>query len=884
MKYKEYLMNLLQTKLNKPPIFKAHITRENINHLLADYKQHKIILVSAPAGSGKSTVINTWLDTIDANYSWYSIDESDNDILQFLSYFIACLETNNIYKSYQLSSLLTSFQSVGADSLIHSVISVLYESKLPFIIGLDDYHLIQNHDIHQMMMKLVEHLPNHIQLVIITREDPPLSLSKLRVGRLLLEIRAKELRFNNDECVQFLAKTMGLKLASSDILTLNEKTEGWIAGLQLAALSLQNHTKPEELIESFAGNHYIVDYLLEEVLNHLDQESIDFLLATSILSQFTADLCDSILDLKRGSSKEHIEVLSRINAFIIPLDHQMQWFRYHHLFRELLLDRLPGTEFDAQELHYRASLWFNTRENFDLAIDHAIEAGAIDLAADIVENIWGECDRSMKAMQWLDKFQNLSKEVIEKRPVLLMGYGWALLDTGKHIEAEKWLKKAQDLYDSIQSGEITDYDVSDQEQYDLLPSTIASAYCYITIGQGQFDIMFNYAKKAFNHKTKMPTHRSGVLHMLMGLAHWSIGDMPQARQEIDSAIIDLKKNKSAIEIGTYEIVKIELLMDAGQFDQASNLLDQVISNALNTNKPPLALANFHLIYSSLYLATGNIHEAIKAHEVSKTYGVKYCLPDFWYKWYQQQATLQVHQDLLESAISSLDEAEAHYYLNPLITRTSLKGLRGYIYVLLGRLNDASFSFDNLFAEQDLIYQSIYLKKTGDHLAADRILKTLYEITKSQQRERSTTEVLLGQAVLARLDGQIDTCIKYMKSATIFINEHFYVEPLLRYQDVLGDVYSKLNLKDEVKQYLSVESLEDSYIIFQVNQQLPEPLTSRELEIIQLLAVGYSNQEVCDQLFLALSTVKGYNQNIYGKLGVRRRTEAISKARTIGLIL
>jgi LuxR family maltose regulon positive regulatory protein len=876
-------MKLLKTKLSKPPINITTIERMAILERFADYNQYKMLLVSAPAGSGKSTLINTWLDRVETNYCWYSLDVSDNDLKQYLTYLITCIETHDIYLPFQLSDLLFSLQSIGSHGFIHALINILYECKEPLILVFDDYHLIQNTEIHQMMKLFVEHIPPHVHLVLITREDPPLSLSKLRVSRFLLEIRYTDLQFNDEEITRFLINTMGLRVDPRDIQTLNYKTEGWIAGIQLAALSIQNHDDPRKLIDEISGNHYIVDYLMEEVLSYMDQELLDFLLATSILSQFTAKLCDDMLSLESGTSETYLSMLSQSNTFIIPLDQTQNWFRYHHLFKELLLSRLATNSIDVKKRHLRASLWFEKEDHIDLAIYHALKAEALDIAADFIENIWAECDRSMEASRWLEKFKQLPLDIVKKRPVLLAGYSWALLDIGRHEEALVWLKEAEDLYQGIQSGDISDYRISDKEQYDILASTIASAYCFISIGQGRFDEMFAFAHEAFQKNPEISPHRSGVLHMLMGLALWAIGDLPKARQEIDQAIIEIQKHESHNNLGTYELVHIELQLDIGNFEQTKHMLDKVIFKALNDTQIPLSMANFYLDYSRLHLAQGNLQEAINAHITSKTYGKKYCLPDFWYKWYQQQANLQICQGLYDSALLSLDEAEVNYYLNPLPTRTTIKGLRGYIYILLEQYNHAGTCFDKPYAEQDLIYQSIYLAKIERQKEAESILNELYSTAMSQHRGRTVTEVLLGKSILALVAGDHAQCVQSLVESQKYINEWCYIEPLLRYKDVLGGIYSSLKLADKLKAKISVESLDASYTVFQVNQKLPEPLTPRELDVLQLLANGYSNQDVCNELFLAISTVKGYNQNLFGKLGVRRRTEAILKARMLGLI-
>jgi len=876
-------MKLLQTKLNKPQMYTPYIRRAGIHDKLAAYRDYKLVLVSGPAGSGKSTLLKGWLADEGLTYSWYNLDASDNDMQQFLSYLIACINQHPAFAVYDLSSLMTSSLTLESGPIIHSIIQVLQEVDSPLALILDDYHLISNPDIHRVMNQVLEHLPSQVQVFMTTREDPPLSLAKRRVNRQLLEVRAGDLQFTKEETGQFLLDIMKMTLSDDQVDLLTQKTEGWAAGIQLAGLSLQDRPNPDHYLDQMNTNHYIVDYFMEEVLSQMEEASLNFLLMTSLFNHFTADLCDYVLDLQPGQAHKHLTYLWQHNVFLIPLDDRRQWFRYHHLFRDLLSQGLAGRSMDVKILHTRASQWFRDHDHIDWAIDHACQGENWQLAGDLVENLWETCDKSLQANRWLNHFNKLPKDHVESRPVLLLGYTWALLDTGQHVQAKVWLQKAESLYKSIQDGHVTTYRVSDHDQYILFPSTLASAKCYIAIGHGQFDLMFDYAKEAFNRDLPLSPHRQGVLRMLMGLAYWATGQLAIAKKEIDHAIIDIKNTEGAITLGTYELVNLELLMDLGHYGQASQMLDQAIRAQETETKLPLALANFLLIYSRLHLAKGNLKEAIEAHKQSQIAGQKHALPDFWYKWYQHQASIQLHQGLYTSGLASIEEAKEHFYLNPLPSRTTLEGLKGFLYILDNKLDHARLCFDQAYADQDLVYKALLEARLKNYALAEDILVQQRTLCHQQGRLRATCEADMGLGLLAHYMGKKRTCLDHLKEAVIFVNNQTYVEPLMRYQSILGEYYEDLDLASPIRDKLALRPRDGSYHIFQANQKLEDPLTPRELDVLQLLAEGLSNQGICDQLFLALSTVKGYNQNIFAKLEVKRRSEAIIRARQLGLL-
>ena len=352
--------------------------------------------------------------------------------MQFFAYLAAGIRPIDEHVSEALDQLLDAYQSIGFEAFLRALINQIHTIKSPFILILDDYHVIRNEQIHQVLRTMLEHFPSSMQLVLITREDPPFPLAKMRAGKRLLELRISELRFTEDEVKAYFSQQLHLKLEEAQLQPLVKRTEGWIAGLQMAALSMQGLKDIGGFIDAFSGsNFYIMDYLMEEVLEHHPPEIKTFLLKTSMLEFFSGDLCDALLELEAGAGSTIIERLVKTNSFIISADSSHQWYRYHHLFRDLLKQRLDRqSKSELETLHLRAGLWFKINGREQEAIQHLLKANAFEEAAALIECKWAEMDIQLQSASWLDMAKRLPADMIERSPVLAMGYGWALLDMG----------------------------------------------------------------------------------------------------------------------------------------------------------------------------------------------------------------------------------------------------------------------------------------------------------------------------------------------------------------------------------------------------------------------------------------------------------------------
>ncbi|HZK33574.1 MAG TPA: hypothetical protein VFC60_03645, partial [Tissierellaceae bacterium] len=329
---------ILMTKLNKPQMPDLVTSRES---RLKGFEQAEMILVSAQAGSGKSTTMSAWLSEQNRAYCWYSLDDWDNNLMQFFTYLIAGIKPIDMQVSQELNHILAAYQTIGFEAFLKALINQLHAIKFPYILIFDDYHVIKNIQIHEVIKTILAHFPPFMQLVLITREDPPFPLAKMKVAKKLLELRTSQLRFTEEEVKNYFLQQLNISLEKEQIQLIYTQTEGWIAGLQMLALSMQGIDNITGFIDTFSKNqYYVMDYLIEEVLERQTLEIKDFLLRTSILDFFSDDLCDAVLQLQTGSSNDIIERLVKTNCFIVSTELTHKWFRYHHLFRDVLRQRL----------------------------------------------------------------------------------------------------------------------------------------------------------------------------------------------------------------------------------------------------------------------------------------------------------------------------------------------------------------------------------------------------------------------------------------------------------------------------------------------------------------------------------------------------------------
>lgn len=767
--------SLLSAKLHKPQVSDKIMPRLN---LLKACRDNQVILVSAQAGSGKSTIISAWLNEQNRPFSWYSLDEWDNDITQFFTYFTAAIQSIDMGVAKALEQLIASYQSIGFEAFVRTLVHQLHAIDQPYIMVLDDYHLIHNTQIHEVIKTLLSHLPQNMQFILITREDPPFPLAKLRANKGLFELRISELKFTEAEAKAFFKEQLDVTLKDEQLNVLIKKNEGWISGLQLTALSMQQLDNVSDFIEAFTGSHYyIMDYLMEEVLNNQPSEIKAFLLKTSIFEFFSAALCEAVVPLAPASGSTFIEKLLKTNCFIIPMDASRKWYRYHHLFKDILQQMLANTpEIDSNTLQVQAGYWFKNEGYSQEAIHHFLKGNAFNEAAALIECKWSEMDDQLQAGLWLTMAKQLPLAIIEKSPVLAIGYGWALLDTGDITGSEPWLDKAQALYEQYQANVNTEtLIINDRLQLDLLPANLAAARGYSAATVGDMEGIFKHTHEALALIPSNQHKKYSLVSMLLALAYWGIGDLQKAERLVHTCLDNLTSAEMPIAYNSIYMVLGELYVLQGRLSEAQELFTQLIARVKQENTVPILLASLYLGLAKTIFLQGDVAQAYALLDDSKTYGQNYALMDWKYKYYLLLARIYCSEGFYDLSRDCLRESKAHYFMNPM--------------------------------PDELTFEDM--------------------------------EALINQAESATSASTQPNNADYTNNA--FLNKEH------------------------------------------ANEALIESLTVRELEVLQLIASGLSNQEICNTLFLALSTVKSYNQTIYQKLQVKRRTEAVAKAKVLGLV-
>ncbi|MHC1739781.1 MAG: LuxR C-terminal-related transcriptional regulator [Anaerolineaceae bacterium] len=906
--------NLLLTKLYVPPLRHNLVFRPRLVERLNEGVTlgRRLTLISAPAGFGKTTLVSEWVASprnhpteqiLGNSVAWLSLDEGDNDPNRFLTYFITALQTIRINFGEGVLSLLQSAQTSFTASLLTELINEISTFPTNFVLVLDDYHLIDSKPIDQALTFIVEHQPPQMHLVITTREDPQLPLSRIRARDQLTEIRATDLRFTPSEAAEFLIQVTGLDLSVENITALETRTEGWIAGLQLAAISMQGHQDTPGFINSFTGSHhFVLDYLVEEVLNQQSEEVQDFLLKTSILDRLCGPLCNAVLDSPSNSGQETLEYIERANLFIAPLDNERGWYRYHHLFRDLLLNNLmnsnPGL---VQELHRRASHWFADQNLPEEAIAHMLAAGDYDRAAVLVEQTAQQLDmenRLMAIAHWIDAIPD---KVVGAHPWLCIYRAWGYQWMGRRDSVEPWLNAGEASLPPAP-------DKTDNERNHLLGHMAAIRAHAALIGEN-IPRVLEEGQKALSLLPERDEMRCETA-VAMGGAYWALGRVIDSEKAFASAraaallcnhltmavpstcyvgMQQVKQGRLKVALQTYQDalrlaigpdgretpvagfpnIKLgDLYREWNELERAEDLLVRGVQQCILLGQADvlvdgyICLARFQLTIGNLNGANETLRNADLVIAKTKVDPfVQTWLEDCWLRlWAQKGDNSAIARWMEDSELSVDSPFSFHYDLNHINLARALVtlGVNTRSEALLEQAVDLLVRLYEAADEVGWVQEKIHIL----------ILRALAE--KALDREDDAIVVLLQALALAEPSGLIRTFVdegkpmaQLLSNATTYAVSPDYINKLL-------NVFDAENRKRE--------NSPDSPLV----QNLIEPLSQRELEVLQLICQGLSNQEICQRLFLALDTVKGHNRRIFEKLQVHRRTEAIVRARELAL--
>src|SRR6266567_976637 len=865
---------LLATKLHRP-LPRAHLVRRpQLAARLTRGVVGPLTLVSAPAGFGKTTLLAQWFAESGMPVAWLSLEPGDNEPVRFLSYLIAALQTLDPHLGAVALTLLQMPQPAAAEAvltLLTNDVGSHGRDGGDFALVLDDYHVIDAKAIDHALAFLLEHLPPHMHLVIATREDPPLPLARLRAGGHLTEVRAVDLRFTTSEAAAFLNQVMGLTLSAEDITALERRTEGWIAGLQLAAISLQGQQDATSFITSFTGSHhFVLDYLLEEVLQQQSESLQNFLLRTSILDRLCGPLCDAVLMDPSASGQETLEYLERANLFIVPLDNERRWYRYHHLFADLLRQRLhqstaSSTGDGVAEFHRRASQWY---EDHSLAIEafhHAAAAHDFERAERLIEGKGMPLQFRGAMISVLNWLESLPTTILDARPSLWVTYASALTMTGQPISSVE--EKLQAAEAALQGAE------PDDKTRDLV-GHIAAIRAMLAVPANQVETIIPQSRRALEylHPNNLPVRATA--HWTLGYAYQLQGDRTAARGAYTD-VISLSQASGNI------MVTIAATTCLGQVQEADNQLSLAAESYWRVlhlaGDPPWPAACEAYVGLARVCYQWNDLDAAEQHgQQSFQLAMQMESVDTPAACEVLLARLKLARGDVASATALLAKAEQfvhqHNFVHWMPEVAAVQ-----VLTLLHQGNLAAAAHLAQTHELPLSQARVHLAQ-GDPSAALAVLESWRGQMEAKGWQDERLKVMVLQAVALQAHGEKDQAVQVLCDALalaapggfirLFVDEGPPMAHLLSAaaaQGMMPDYTGKLLAVLEA----DAQKLENTSSLPPPAHPLIEPLSPRELEVLYLMAQGLSNQEICERLFLALSTVKGHNRTIFGKLQVQR---------------
>ncbi len=895
---------LLATKLYIPKPRSDLVRRMRLVERMNKGLRRKLTLISAPAGFGKTTLLSEWLSQSQLPVAWISLDSGDNDPVYFLHYVIEALRSIEPKAGEATLTLLQSQQQPPVDAIIIHLIQEIEDIPNDFVLVLDDYHFIDNGKLHQLVEFLIDRMPSQMHLAVATRIDPGFPLARFRVRNQLSEFRVSDLCFTREETMLFFNKVMKLGLSNQDITILESRTEGWVAGLQLAALSMQGRRDIPGFIKMFAGNNrLIVDYLSEEVLNLQPAHVQDFLLRTSILNRLSEPLCDCVANQK-GSQKT-LESLERANLFLIPLDNNRHWYRYHHLFADLLRQRLHHKERDSvNQLHMKASEWFEANGFPEDAIEHALTAEEYERASYLIETFmvtkW-QCGEQIVMFKWLDQ---LPDECKLSKPNLVICHARLLFQSGRQEAAEKRIDQLERTLARFSTRNRCTSNGRSGAPEDpattALQGRIAAIKAYMAACKVDLSGIAKYSRQALDCLSEKELGWRAIVAMSSAIAHDLKGDSMAAIEAHAKAVTATKKAGNLYFYLTEKLWLAVTLKNSGRLPEATTICRQLL-NEVNDKTLAFNVAVGH-VWGTWGELLYELNELDEAHRFAKKGVVLleqgHDVGHLGWRYSCLANILCSKQNLAgaEEIVPQMDNLMRTSVIPPWVL-TRMKAVKARIYMMKGNIDalkkwvkECGLKLDDeltwLHEAEHIMFARILISQ-GRFDDALRLLNRLIAEGEKTGRILNQIETLILKGwVLNKKNNGAESMAAIQKALSlaepggytrVFIDEG---QPIAKLLERILDAKDNDIPKAFVKNLLAAFRLRQ---IVKRDDRLIERLSERELEVLRFIASGLSNKKISEELFISVSTVKTHLQNIYGRLNVHSRTEAIVKARELGLL-